>query len=598
MSSIPITLRDQLITDLQSIESRTEDIFMVLAESLPALVAEMKSSLQRSQSTLSCMTSSFRDGCESTMEISEVVAILREEMERGSSNLHEMADRDSDLFARLQHGVSQLESISQSIDRIRMDSEDMELVSLNAMTVALKAGSAGRAFSYITEELKRLANRTIALSEEISFQGGELISSFQALEKQLNDARSFHEELVHGLGNRISAGLNELEEAVHGTISGLQQLRNESAEVQEPVNGMMEAIQLQDIIRQSIDHIILALQAIRPGSELTTDEALLDELSFIRQIPSLASRLIDDVANQIDNSVATFMTLTEQAEKRVQHLEEAERSLLSRESEEGGTTGSANLNNRFSHAITMLQQLLDDLHRNIEKKTTLVTRSGSLTKDVEVLELQFETFTTLVRRFHSIDVAARIEVAKQEMLQQMGSSTEEMTSLTKTIERHVQESLEATQEFIKSTSNAIERHRDHFNTEVRFVRSFSRSIQEQYQSLDDSRKDLIGVVGDFSLFTDKFLSVFDTSKENGQQLSNLSVRIKELKSELGHMEQVINKQYQQELRNQNLESWSIENDRLKEIIERFTIFTHKQQAGELIGVDVEDGIGSGDITLF
>jgi hypothetical protein len=598
MSSIPITHRDQLITSLQSIESRTAEIFMVLAESLPALVGEMKSSLQRSQSALSCMTASSRDGCDSNREISEVVATLREEMERGNNSLLDMAERDSELFSRLQHGISQLESISQSIDRIRMDSEDMELVSLNAMTVALKAGSAGRAFSYITEELKRLANRTITLSEEISFQGGELISSFQALEQQLNDARSYHEELVNGLGKRISAGLNELEEAVHGTISGLHQLRDESAEVREPVNGMMEAIQLQDIIRQSIDHIILALKAIRPESELTTDEALLDELSFMRQIPDLASRLIDDVAGQIDNSVATFMTLTEQAEGRVRHLEEAEQALLVRETE-GDTSGEASgLDARFSRAVSMLQQLMDDLQRNVEKKTTLVSRSGSLTKDVEVLEQQFEIFTTLVRRFHSIDVAARIEVAKQDVLRQMGTSTEQMTALTRTIESHVQESLESTQEFIKSTSNAIESHRLHFDAEVRFVRDFGRSIRQQYEALDNSRKDLTRTVGDFSLFTDKFLDVFGTSKENGRRLSDLSVQIKELKGELNNMEEVINDRYQRELQNQGLDSWSIENDRLKEIIERFTIFTHKQQAGELIGLDVEDGVGAGDVTLF
>ena len=43
---------------------------------------------------------------------------------------------------------------------------------------------------------------------------------------------------------------------------------------------------------------------------------------------------------------------------------------------------------------------------------------------------------------------------------------------------------------------------------------------------------------------------------------------------------------------------SIRSQRLREMIERFTIFTHKKTAGAIGRFDVEDGVKAGEITLF
>lgn len=604
MSSNPISLRDQLVSNLRSIESQTQEIFMALAESLPQLVTEMKKSLSQSYDAINCMDSSSTTDCGGGIEISALVGEIRREMEHSTERFTEMSERDSELFERLQVGIDQLETIASAIADIRGDSEDMELVSLNAMTVALKAGNAGRAFSYITEELKRLANRTIDLSEEITSRGNNLITNFRGLEEILEDARTFQSHLVDSAQNRIDEGLSELETAVQRTIADLKELREESSQLQEPVNGMMEAIQLQDLIRQSIDHIIIALDAMQPEDDLPTETARLDELSFMRQIPGLASRLIDDVAEQIDASVSTFLSLTSDAETKLAELEHAQRSFLASNVETGVYTGehkeegAVTLDERFHHASEMLQTLLNDLEQNIKKKESLVIRSGSITKEVQELESQFQTFTTLVNRFHSIDIASRIEVAKQVVLRQMGSSAEQMTALTRTIEKDVHRSLEATQEFIKSTSAIIDKHHIHFEEENRLVQSISESIRRRYRSLAESREAIVRVVSGFSLFTNGFVKVFQTSKENGTRLASLSSGIRDLKTELEQIQTVIDARYNEELHDQGLSSWSIENDRLRSIIERFTIFTHKQHAGDMVGFEIEEGVEAGDVTLF
>ena len=597
MSYVSFALRNQLIGALQDIEGHTERIFLALAESLPALVREMRRSFEQSEDAI-CSMGHHEAGCTDQLMISSLVEQASKEMRSGAERFREISEHDGELFAQVQSGISQLEEISHSIPRITVDSEDMELVSLNAMTVALKAGNAGRAFSFITEELQRLAARTIDLSQSIAAQGHELIESFRHLETLLTEAREFQHRLIDSFESRIFSSFHEVQTAVEATVEGLRALRGESEQLRAPVNGMMEAIQLQDLIRQSIDHIIVALEKIRPEEEVETEDKLLDELAFTRQIPALASTLIEHVAEQIDESIGTFVRLTEEAEQKRAQLEENQQRFTRGQLSEAVGIEEQSLDILFEKASAVLQELIADLDRNMRNKETLVERSSSITRNVESLEEQFHRFNTLVTRFHSIDIASRIEVAKQEVLRSMGSTAEQMTALTRQIESDVDQSLRSTRDFIKSVSVVIVGHRNHVEEEHEFVERFSSKMRSRYQALSESREAVAQNVAEFSLFTDGFHDVFEQSKENGHRLSSLSADIRNLKADLQKMEEEIETRYNEVLSRRGLASWAIENDRLREIIERFTIFSDKQRVGQLSGVDIGESVQAGEVTLF
>ncbi len=602
MSVIPFTLRNELISSLRSIEAETGKVFLGLADTLPSLVAEMKESLAQSENTLICMADTTGHdaalaGCRDELEISALVSKTRTVMDNGSEEFQRISHGYTTLFSDLQQSIGQLETIDRLIGRIKLDSEDMELVSLNAMTVALKAGSAGRAFSYITEELKRLATRTIVLSEQISTRGTELISGFKEFEHTLQEARSFQAELFENFQNRIGRSFEEFYLAVRATVDGLHELRERSADLQAPINGMMEAIQLQDLIRQSIDHIILALEAIKPEDELVDDESLLDELSFLLSIPELAATLIDDVASQIEESVATFVRLTSDAKSRLDALERDRREFI--DGKKRLSDGQElDLDHLFESTAIMLNDLLRDIEANIANKAVLVSGSETITASVQALEEQFRLFDTIVTRFHNVDIASRIEVAKQERLRQMGTSAEQMTALTGQIERDVDESLLATREFIGETASIIDRYREQYAEERSFVTSFSDRLSNANHELNEARRGVTSTVAEFSLFTDGFFRVFTLNAENGTRLSSLADSIRGLKTKLTAMQEAIEGRYREALRSRGIDNWEISNDRLKAIIDRFTIFSHKKQAGNIVGVEVDEGVEAGDITFF
>jgi hypothetical protein len=133
---------------------------MLLAERLPALVSEMKRSLARSHSALSD-TAGADATSQQRLQITDLLEETRGIMEESAHQFRAMSESDQVLFEQLQTGIQQLHTIAESIGSIRMDSEDMELVSLNAMTVALKAGSAAPSFfpSRSRDEARRCSRR-------------------------------------------------------------------------------------------------------------------------------------------------------------------------------------------------------------------------------------------------------------------------------------------------------------------------------------------------------------------------------------------------------------------------------------------------------
>jgi len=606
MTSPPPPARTKsIITTLEEIEQSTEDVFLELAEALPELVHEMKRSLTASDEAIRTMERDTTQSASSGNTVSgggrggvrNLVSDTSNAVQQWVDRFRLYGERDSALFEQLRTTIGCLEKISTSIDHIKLDSEEMEIVSLNAMTVALKAGNAGRAFSYITEELKQLSNRTVALSETISRNGRELTNSFALFEQELEETHNKQTEFFQSFQSRITRSFRDFERAVQAMIAGSRELHDRSRDLQQPINQMMETIQLQDLIRQSIEHIVLALAAVKLEEELDTTGEQLDELAFLRNIPGLAESLIEDVARQIDESTAVFLDLTTQAEAQLNALEDERRVFVSGtiRTEDGQEVFFQNLVQDMS---AILDELVADLNRNIRRKESLAARSEAITRSVEGLQTTFETFHTLVTRFHSIDIAARIEVAKQTALQSMENSTEQMTSLTRKIEADVENSLAITRDFIQATAGTMDKYRSLYNEEVSAARRFQTDMQERYDELRVGWNRMNTIVNGFSLFTDRFFTVFSRSKENGAKLQETSHRIRGLKQELETMRIEIEKRYQSLLQEEGLLEWTIADTRLREIIERFTIFTHKQRAGELAGFDVEQGATAGEITLF
>lgn len=586
-----IELRDQIIDTLKGFVSETERVFLGLGATFPKLMQEMEHSLNRSESTIANLGTTKAG--EAT--VGALVEETRRTLEDSTSKLATMHEEDDAFYQKLREAIENLSSLEEHISAIRHDSEDMELISLNAMTVALKAGSAGRAFSYITEELKRLSARTIELSDEITRRGQQLLQDFQEFRSTIDEVRSFEDELFTRLRQELFRSFEKLQSATQVLTDGMKGLQDQSSSIRKPVRSIMESVQLQDIIRQSVDHVIISLEGLQDTGEVGSTEQRLDELSFVALVPDLCTEVLSDVKGQLQESLQQLRGHIGQAKELTDSFEEKRQEYLqqTRDPEIPGSMAA-----QRKAALHLLDRVLSDVDRMMELKERISRRSVQLMRDINQLEGDFKSFSTLINRFHSIDIASRIEVAKQEVLQQMSDTVGEMTQLTRKIEHDVEISLTSTQGFIDNVSSAVEHFRGLFNQEEAIVLTFRSEIQNRYEQLDSEFEEIASFVQGFSLFTNRFFDLFEQSEGELSRLEDLGRQIEEIENELTRVKESAQKQMQPLLEELGLESWEIQSERLQSMIDRFTIFTHKQRAGALAGIEVETGATSGDLTLF
>ncbi|MFW5843353.1 MAG: hypothetical protein ACOCW6_05465 [Spirochaetota bacterium] len=585
-----------LVGALELLTGHTEEIFLRLGDQLPTLIDEMRKSLEQSRHFSECLRASD-EGCGEETRIGAILRETQQAIDAGSEKFLLLHRRDEKLFQNLDRQIERLSDLEGLIGNIREDSIEMELVSLNAMTVALKAGQAGRAFSYITEELKRLSTQTIALTEAITERGDRLLKDFYTFRSSVQEVKEFQEQLFENFQRRLEESFNEFNAGIVSIAGVLREISDNSAKLQPPLMRIMQEVQVQDIVKQSVDHVILSLREIHEDPQESSVEAHLDELSFYKLLPNLCSVLLDDIKEKIVSSLAVFREQTGKLKNHMEDVESQRRSFVSRVIEEDTGEGG-NLSAIFDRSSSMLEQLLQDLGRSITMKRSITDHSARLLKEVRYLEEDFRSFTSLITRFHNIDVASRIEVAKQSVLQRMAGTVEEMTGLTRRIETDVNTSLDSTKEFIGSTSKTISEYQAVFVGEESFVESFQQEIQDKYQQLFSAKGELTDAVGGFSLFTERFLDLFRSTTVDLERLEQLLQDIQNIKGSLGELRLQAEDEIRQLLESKGLESWEIESQRLQELIERFTIFTHKQTAGELAGFEVEAGTDSGEVTLF
>ena len=588
-------MRLELIATLNRLVDHTEEIFLRLARQCPQLLSEMSAGLNRSGELLQAVERGQEDGSDQTSGIAAEIAAARRQIQDGSDQFVRMQQADDQFFDQLDGAIQRLSDLESQIAEIKEDSIEMELVSLNAMTVALKAGPAGLAFSYITEELKRLSAQTIELTDEITRRGERLRTAFGAFRESLHETRDFQSRLFAGLREKLTASFDELNEGISSVAQTMSGIRGRSMQVETPLRAIMEEIQSQDIIKQSVEHVVISLNEVRELEGIESVEHKLDELAFFCQLPDLCGNVLDDVSESIRRSLTLFRQQADAARAIIAEVEQQREEFIASLSRDDQTDS---MRARFAGASTLLESLLQDIDTSIQKKRGIAEQSASLMREVRAMEEDFHSFAGLITRFHSVDIASRIEVSKQEVLQRMSGTVEQMTTLTQKIDTDVDTALAITKDFIQSVSGSISNYQAVAMDEERFVLDFSASMRTRYQTLFAANSEFSEALAGFSLFTRRFLSLFTETAEDVLRLEQLIEDITRVKETLAEIKTAAERRMEPLLQEVGRSEWSVGSERLQRMIERFTIFTHKKHAGELGGFSVEQGAESGEITFF
>ena len=121
--------------------------------------------------------------------------------------LFEKADQAGQLFFRFDQKIRSVHRITEMINSV---SEKTHLLSVNASIEAARAGDAGRGFSVVAEEIRRLAESAANSSGQI-----------EDLLRQLEDESSMISEAMRELGQGVGAGREDLD-SIQGWLTQIK----------------------------------------------------------------------------------------------------------------------------------------------------------------------------------------------------------------------------------------------------------------------------------------------------------------------------------------------------------------------------------------
>jgi len=278
-------LMERLQQTINSVAKSTEELFSsasqlkIIATQTSQSVTAQSQDINSIASAIYEMSTAAHQVANHADSVAQAASTAQQDAEQGYNNLRATIDSTQSLASNIEQaaqGIHALAGASNEIGAvlsvIRSIAEQTNLLALNAAIEAARAGEQGRGFAVVADEVRSLASRTQASTEEVD----KMVKRFQANSVQAFEKMRVAEDQVHanvnaardsghsiqqvlsavsqlsGLNREISTSVHEQSNVAEDINSNITRINNNSDKNHQRVQETLQALELLTRITSEI----------------------------------------------------------------------------------------------------------------------------------------------------------------------------------------------------------------------------------------------------------------------------------------------------------------------------------------------------------
>jgi len=252
------------------------------ADNNSAITQELSAGMEEITATISSISESYKEIDNSMADLAQKViegantsSEISQKAEQLSAKFKESRDKTMNIYENAKAQIENAIESSKNVDKINILSnaileitEQTNLLALNAAIEAARAGEAGRGFSVVADEIRKLAETSQKTVEEIKSIADTIINSVNLLVENTTGLSEFLEKEITRDYDMMVEAVTQYKQDGSLLNSILGDLSANSQEVSATVNHMATSI---NEIARTIDESTLATQDIAEKNSNVVD---------------------------------------------------------------------------------------------------------------------------------------------------------------------------------------------------------------------------------------------------------------------------------------------------------------------------------------